>query len=261
MILVTTTVTVTIIFMAPAAWAQKTSAMMYRQPEEVSFYDNSPPVDASDTSNVYGSFMETRFFPVGWSRQGKFAYFTYFDDYDASGMAWLTLYVFDAKNDTILVQLSPEKEYWTETPFDTIWRENKKFFSRLLDSFGLIQQKSMIRLLKFPIVSKHDNRNDTIMWSADTNWVEADSSPYGFPCYDSLAITLSTSGQSGSGQVIYDKYSDYVAIGFSIPGFIQDPFDPNVIFIPLVLSHWGWEGPPHTTSITPIGVALEKEKK
>lgn len=250
MVLVTTIVVLIIIFTAPTAWAQKTSFSIYRQPARVDLYDNAP---RADTGKTYASCMYTEFYPIGWSRQGEFAYFTFFDDYDASGMAWLNLYIFDAKKDTIVAQLAPEKEYWTETLVDTIWHENKQFFTKLLDSFGIVQQKTI--LSKFPIVLKNDTGTFKFLCRTDTSWVEAEDSPYGFPCFDTLVIRLHAE-KGGFEKVIYNG-SGYVAFGYSIPGFIKDPFDSSLFFIPLVLTHWGWEGPPHTTSIAPIGVVLE----
>ena len=253
-VLVAITVAVAIIFLVPAAWSQKTSFSAYHQPEKLDLYDTNPQ---ADTGMTCVGCMYTEFYPIGWSRQGEFAYFTFFDDYDASGMAWLNLYIFDAKKDTIAAQLAPEKDYWTETPVDTIWQENKKLFTRLLDSFKIVQQK--VELLKFPLETVvHGEKDDTMhyAWRADTDWVEPDSSPYGFPCYDSLVIKLFTN-KGGFEKVIYSQFGDYVAIGFSIPGYFQDPFDPYVYLVPLVLWHRGWEGPPNTMSITPIGVVLE----
>jgi hypothetical protein len=212
----------------------------YQMPAEVPLCQ-----DDSITASVYGMPpMETRFFPIGWSKSNQFAYMSYYEDHDASGLISAQLRIFDIVIDTIQLGIGPPKEYDIMFTFDEIWEENQGFFSNLLSQSGIIQDS--IILNDFPLVLG----DDTLDFTIETEWVDAEESEMGWPYIKYLGIHLVSKKQGI--KTVYEQSEQVSCIGAQICGYINNPYNKWIV-LPMVLLHPGWEGPPCVTTIYVIG--------
>ncbi len=168
---------------------------------------------------------------------------SYFEDYDASGLVSLSLRIVDIVNDTMLLAQSTPDEYDIGITFGEIWNDNQEFFSGLLQDHSIIQQS--IILNDFPLIAAED----TLGFTIDTEWIEVEKSEMGWAYIDDLTVKL-TSKNLGI-KTVYHKDGQYICVGAQICGYIKDPHS-ELIVLPMVLLHPGWEGPPYTTSLSMI---------
>ncbi len=215
----------------------------YNVPHEVILFKSSDDPEAGQGIPI----METRFFPVGWSQDNKFAYISYFDDYDASGLVSMQLKIIDIVTDRIVLDKAPSTEYSSGTEFNKIWNENANFFSDYLSAHSIIEHSVVLN--DFPLITK----DDTLTCNIQTEWIEASESDLGWPCIDHLNVEV-RSAKKGF-KSVYQADGKNICIGAQISGYIKNPYN-NRIIIPMFLTHPGWEGPPHSTSIIIIGCHL-----
>lgn len=209
-------------------------------PEEVMLCENG-----AITEPAYGMpVMERRFFPIGWSRGNNFAFLSYFEDHDASGLVSLHLCIVDAANDSMMLAEAPPATYDIGTTSQEIWHENIDFFSGLLEQHEIIQEMTV--LCDFPLILEDDTLNAIV----GSGWVDAEESEMGWPYIDSLNCSLIS--QDGTRKTIFEQSGIYTCIGAEICGYIKSPFS-DFIVVPMVQLHPGWEGPPCLTSISLIG--------
>lgn len=217
----------------------------YNMPAEIDLYRSA----VSPESDQGIAVMETRFFPIGWSQDNKFAYICYFDDYDASGLVTASLEVIDVVTDNVIVDASPTKEYATGTPFDVIWNENIEFYSDYLSQNGIVQQSVAVGDFPLPF------ENDTLTCFIETEWIDAEDSDLGWAYIDHLTVKVKSAGKGV--KIISEQSGRYLCIDARIGGFIKNPYNARIV-IPMITYHPGWEGPPNTTSIHFVGCHLKQ---
>ena len=215
----------------------------YQMPAELPLCQNDAILEPTHNIPV----LETRFFPIGWSQNNKFAYISYFEDHDASGLVSAQLKIFDIVTNTIELGKAPAKEYDIITTFSEIWNENQDFFFDLLEQHGIIQQTLVLN--NFPLIFE----GDTLDYTIDDEWIEVEESEMGWAYIDDLNVQI-RSKKLGI-KTIYEQSGQYSCIGAQVCGYIKNPCSDRVV-IPMVLLHPGWEGPPCVTTIHIIGCHL-----
>jgi hypothetical protein len=211
-------------------------------PDEIIVIEPYSPDDP-----ISSPYMETRFFPIGWSKNNKFAFMTYFEDHDASGLVWSKVVIIDIVTDEILEQKVPEYEYELGTTAATIWKENKSIFSNLLSRHAIIPHE--FTLSEFPLYFE----DDTVDYYFLEHWMKDTDEDYMWPCIDTLTLRI-RSAKHGL-KTVYSKHNGYSVVGAWITGYFRSPYTTRIV-IPLILLHPGWEGPPNTTSIQMVGCHL-----
>lgn len=194
--------------------------------------------------------LNEEFYPVGWSKDGKFAYFTEPAD-EACGCYFGDLIIQDMRTDKIVWS----KEYrGSETKSENLkthWRKNQKLFARKLAEYG-IQPGKNFRSLKLPIKTGADSIKIDFFSNAELTEDAYNSK-------GSVIIKL-VSKQKGS-KIVYQKvYNGTGSDGLmnaQIGAVLQSPFEPRIAVI-LVETKRGWEGPPHITQLRVIGADLQK---
>ena len=193
-----------------------------------------------------------RFYPIGWSRDGRFAYLVEPGGEDCD--CYLArLVVQDMRTDKILWEHKHEGEQAeTGGPKDTLasfWRKNQELFSKKLSEYGIEAGKSFALL-----GPQIDFRGDSLTPQLS---IKTDKDSLGPGQISSVRLQLD-SKRRGKKVVYEEHYSNESygsLIGAKVFGYLKSPFEPLVALI-MIEVHWGWEGPPHTTATRVIGSSL-----
>jgi hypothetical protein len=194
--------------------------------------------------------LTENFYPIGWSRDGKFAYLVEPPD-EACGCYFAEIVIVNLKTDKVLWQ-----ERWNssdlakpeEDDLDALWKRKGKAYSAKLNQHR-IEPIGDAQLLHPAINFKGDTLTPKLDIKIETDGVyEVDGT---------VTLTM-TSTKLGSKVIRRDVYKKTDTNGFrnaEITGSLKSPFESRVAVI-VVEEMRGWEGPPNTTSIKVSGATL-----
>jgi hypothetical protein len=230
------------------------SGALFSQPAELKFspllrrlfphfYGKSFPQEELITENL---------FPIGWSKDGKFAYYTEPGD-EACGCYFGKLLITDLVNDKVLWSFDYNGyDDQTDNPkyraMRDLWRKNRKIFSDKLNQYGIIAQRPFT-LLRFPINHAGDQLTATLKIEEEKDEAQR--------LYSRVKkATLRIASRRGGTKTIYDQaYTEYGPLDLKVLGYLKSPYEPRVAV--LMVEVWrGYEGPPHTTQIKVAGASL-----
>jgi hypothetical protein len=206
------------------------------------FYGKSFPQEELITENLY---------PIGWSKDGKFAYYTEPGD-EACGCYFARLYIIDLVNDKVLWSFDYDGYDDQDNPkyraMRDLWRKNRKLFSDKLNQYGIIPQRPFT-LLRFPINHAGDQLTTNLKIEEEKDQEKR---------FYSLIkkATLQINSQRGGRKTIYEEaYPEYGPLDMKVLGYLKSPYEPRVAVIAIKVLR-GYEGPPHTTHILVAGASL-----
>lgn len=220
---------------------------IYNAPSRMLF-----PGDENEVSEAEnGNLIREHFYPIGWSKDGKFAYYTEPAD-EACGCYFASLIIQDMRTDKVVwTYTNVNDEFGEEPPEETIetyWKKHGKEFSRQLARYKIVASKNFTLL-----GSPFDFENDVLKTGlANNTLIKDDQGVAG-----SVILQL-TSKQKGKKTVYEKRYAAKAYDSFrnvQIGGILKSPFEPLAAVV-LIETHRGWEGPPNTTQIKVIGANL-----
>lgn len=197
------------------------------------------------------SLITENFFPVGWSKDGKFAYYTEPGD-EACGCYFGQLIILDTVNDKELWSFKYDGLDDQDKPkykaITDLWRKNRRLFSDKLNQYGIIAQGSF-SLLRFPIASAGDQLRADLKIE-ETSDQEA-------RIYGAIKkATLQISSQRGGTKIVHEEsYPEYGPLDMKVLGYLKSPYEQRIAIIVLEVQR-GYEGPPHTTHVKVVGSSL-----
>ncbi len=226
-------------------FAQNSSdSLTYTMPKELILEDYE---DYKEHYEINYKVIASKFYPIGWSKDGNFAYISLFDDYgDACNCISVKFIIMNTLTDEILWEhnTSPE-DYVSYTPFKIIWEDNIAIFSKKLREFNIIQEE--LECFYFPI---HFN-GDTLDYDIKRLITDREQG-----IKEIKNITLSIKSKIKGEKVIY-KAEDVWAMDVWVSEYLKSPYENRIVII-LTKHCRGWEGPPLTMSFNIIGCHLEK---
>lgn len=194
------------------------------------------------------SLIKELFYPIGWSKDGKFAFYVEPPD-EACGCYFGHLVIQDLRTDKILWEKQYEGSMEKEENLQTTWRKHQKEFSQKLAEHGIVAQTRFARQ-----AGAFKYQTD-LLTPELTNNVKSDGT--GVEVSGNLLVQLISKRQGK--KTLYEKTFDPekfdTFIDAELSGSLLSPFEPRAVVI-VVETHRGWEGPPHTTRIRVIGAAL-----
>ena len=206
-------------------------------------------------NSIGGDFGIDNFYPIGWSKDGKFAYYLEPVD-EACGCYFGKLVIVDLKNDAVLWQFDytseDDEERNPKKPesLAALWAANRKLFSGKLNENNIEAQRSP-RVLRFPINYKAD-RVAPVLSVERKPMSEADR------IYGDVARTrVQLSSRNGKKTVLDQEYSEAKPLYVGIVGYLKSPLEPRVAII-LVEIYRGYEGPPHVGAVRIVGASLDQ---
>lgn len=215
------------------------------------------PLIRSNFKEYYGKqgwqyLIIEHFYPIGWSRDGKFAYLVEPGGEDCD--CYLArLVVQDLRTDKTVWEYKHDGESADEGgPQDTLnsfWRKNQELFSRKLNEYGIEAVKPFV-LLKPTVSFKGDLITPQLR-------IEKDKESLGAGQISKVVLRVDSKlrGRKTVYEEQYPNESYGSLIDAKVFGHLRSPFEPLIAFI-MIEVHWGWEGPPHTTMTRVIGSSL-----
>ena len=199
-----------------------------------------------------------RFYPIGWSRDGKFAYYVEPVD-EECGCYFAELHIIDLKTDKILWKFEnrpeerrDEKGDMLEDDMQKLWARNKKMFSDKLREHR-IEQTARFALLPTTF------RSAGKIYTAKVTALRSDD-PDGMRRVQRLSLDLSspTLGKTSLYSEEYKGDQMYASpLDAAVAGAFKSPYENRAAVVLLKVQR-GWEGPPHTVQIQIAGADLVK---
>jgi len=191
------------------------------------------------------------FYPLGWSRAGKFAYYLEPPD-EECGCYFAELVIQDMRTDKVLWRKRYSSENLQDPESQTLekyWRSMRKQFETKLNYYRIEPQKNFDLL--FPTV-KHADDILTPKIAVDIKMDETYADVTG-----NVILTLH-SNKKGAKTLYKKTYRKNESTGFraaEVSGMLKSPFGPRVAIV-VVETLRGWEGPPNITSLRIVGSDL-----
>lgn len=241
----------------PASASAQNGAVNYRVPRLV---DLEPAVRRTLKKHFRGdgrtSPITEAFYPIGWSRDGKFAYYVEPVD-EACGCYFAELRIQDLRTDEIVWQFKndPESRVGADgSPIDDdinkLWRRNQKLFNAKLNEHKIVAAKFVLLGRDFMSAGKRYTTKLTTRTEFDED--------FGLDRVRSVKLDL-TAATLGNKTIFAaeDKDEKFLSpLATGIVGALKSPFE-NRAAIVMVNVQRGWEGPPHTVDVRLIGADLK----
>ncbi|MBX3287947.1 MAG: hypothetical protein KF855_01260 [Acidobacteria bacterium] len=209
-------------------------------------------------------FLTDKFYPIGWSKDGKFAYFEEQAD-EACGCYFGAFIIQDLKTDKILWEhrhigdeIGAERDEAVVIGEERkqLWASKNAEFKSKLKQYGIQPAESFSRQTG-PIKTEADE----IILSIDLTRTDADPL-IGFPYNLVRIVGKAVSAKKGEKVIFEEKlkgndtlYGINGVIDAQIFGHLLSPFESRAAVI-LVEVVRGYEGPPHTIRTSVRGVSL-----
>jgi hypothetical protein len=189
------------------------------------------------------------FYPIGWSKDGKFAYLVEPPD-EACGCYYSEVVIQDLKNDKILwrERYDTSDEESPETgDRNSLWAKKGKEYSAKFRRYGIVP------LTTFTLTHPSIESGGDVL----TPKIDAKIKTDGFTV-DGIVTIRMISRKYGSKMIRRDVYRPKDTNGLlsaELSGSLVSPFEPRAAVIVVEVVR-GWEGPPNVTEIRIVGSTL-----
>ncbi len=190
-------------------------------------------------------FSYDKFYPIGWSDDGKFAYVVEPAD-ENSGLYFFEIHVYDVVNNRDLWSWKPEE--LEQGSVKSVWDENAEFLSQSLNEYN-IEQTDIFKLQPSKISYK-GNDYEIVM---DSKLATDDD--FGIDMVRGVKLTMKSS-QLGNKDFYEQEIDnrDYILSAY-IPGFLISPKNDRIAVI-YQKERIGAGGPPNIVFFEIIGTNL-----
>ncbi len=230
------------------AAAQTSKTRLFPVPERLAL--NGIGESDPNEEDTPAKLMTENFYPIGWSRDGKFAYLVEPPD-EACGCYFAEIVIVNLKTDKVVWQ-----ERWDssdlakpeEDDLDALWKRKGKAYSAKLNQHR-IEPIGDVQLMH-PTINFD---GDVLTPKLDVK-IETDG---GYEVDGTVALTMAST-KHGSKVIRRDVYKKTETNGFrnaEISGSLKSPFESRVAVVVVEVIR-GWEGPPNVTSIKISGATL-----
>ncbi len=226
---------------------------------------NQDPVPIEDVKERYfapaelkycqqsDEYLFDKFYPIGWSKDGHFAYILEPAD-EAAGLYFFKFRIQNMISDKIVYEweLDPDEEVETGN-VKQMWKDYETVFVEKLNKYGIIQQKN------FTIEGTEFTKNDKKFKVVIENEM-ATNEDFGFEVVKSTQINLK-SPDLGEKQIYnYTEKEFNLCVGKIIQGVLISPYE-NRVAVMVKTENCGYEGPPNVISQFLVGTNLTESFK
>jgi len=220
----------------------KQSKTLYAEPMRLML----PGDENANREAETGSLLRETFYPIGWSKNGAFAYYVEPAD-EACGCYFAQLVIQDMRTDKVLWERSYNSENGGADTLKKYWAKSRKEFSRKLAQYGIRAQK------KFALQNAFSYQKDVLTPELKNNTNTEDE----FAVSGNIVVQLISKEKRR--KTIYErKFDPKKYEGFldaEIAGSLLSPLEPRAAII-MVETYRGWEGLPRITQIRVVGATL-----
>ena len=205
----------------------------YYFPEELSY------------SNPGDSYVLDKLYPIGWSKDGHFAFMTEASE-EGLGIYMLRIEILNTINGKI--EWTWETDTENENYREEVWKDNYDLFKEELNKYNILQTKNNLIAEAFFTY----NNEDYYINLKHTTEVNRD---YGFDVIVGTEVYINS--EKLGKKKIYEYYEpEYsMMLGQIVAGHIISPYEDRLLVI-LKNERWGWEGPPNVVYFTLTGSNL-----
>ncbi len=209
---------------------------------------NLPTQVASKTDDM--ELIWDKFYPIGWSKDGKFAYVIEPVD-EATGFYFITIAIQDLNSDKVLWKFEyTVKDEIEGKDLETTWKEKYAEIKAKLNEYKIEQQKDFqLGSTEFSV------ENNEFNLKVETNKTDSEYFP-GMEVLEKFAVKLSTS-TLGSKEIFSEKEETGVLIDALVVGQFKSPYE-NRIAVLVSTEQIGYEGPPNVIAFKLVGANLDK---
>ena len=217
----------------------ETVKQAYSTPSELKYYKES------------SEYLFQKFYPIGWSKDGKFAYAIEPAD-EAAGLYFFKLKIQSMISDKDVYVWEPEEDPETGS-VKQMWKDNQMLFAANLNEHKIIPQKD-IKLLGTEFSTEDGKFKITI-----ENTMETDPD-FGFEVVKSTNIYIKSS-ELGTKKIYTYTENDYnQCLGRIVQGVIKSPYEKRIAVL-VKEELRGYEGPPNVVREFLVGADLERNFK
>jgi hypothetical protein len=217
----------------------ETVKQAYSVPAELKYYKQSD------------EYLFQKFYPIGWSKDGKFAYVIEPAD-EAAGLYFFKLKVQNMISDKDVYTWEPEDDPETGS-VKQMWKDNQMTFATNLNEHKIIPQ-SDIKLLGTEFSTEDGKFKVTI-----ENTMETDPD-FGFEVVKTTNIYIK-SAELGTKKIYSYTENDYnQCLGRIVQGVIKSPYEKRIAVL-VKEELRGYEGPPNVVKEFLVGADLERNFK
>ncbi|MBR4215251.1 MAG: hypothetical protein IKR94_08015 [Bacteroidales bacterium] len=198
-------------------------------------------------------YLFEKFYPIGWSKDGHFAYIIEPAD-EAAGLYFFKFRIQNMISDKIVYEweLDPEEEVESGS-VKQMWKDYETVFAEKLNKYGIIQQKN------FKLEGTEFTKNDKKFKVVIENEMETNND-FGFEVVKSTQISIK-SPELGEKQIYnYTEKEFNLCVGKIIQGVLISPFE-NRVAVMVKAENCGYEGPPNVISEFLVGTNLTESFK
>ena len=222
----------------------KPVAGLYVAPSRLLLKGDEVPEDESNLNVL----LREKFYPIGWSKDGKFAYYLEPPD-EACGCYFGHLIIQDLRTDKIVWEKKYESDEGGADTLKTYWKKSQKEFSAKLAEYGIVAQKRF-PMQKSVIAYQKDTLNPILKVN-----IKSDGSDLGATGNVILDLVSKQKGKKTLYEYKLDPEKFENFLDAKLSGSLISPFDAQAAII-MIETLRGWEGPPHVTHIKIIGASL-----
>jgi len=217
--------------------------------------NNNPVLEKMDyeapTELTYGideeSFLYDKFYPIGWSKDGFFAYVSEPAD-EATGFYFFKINIINTNTNAVAWtwEINEKNEIENGTLNGT-WATNYDVFKKALNEYKIVMQKG-ISVSTFPFKSDAGNF-DVVTKLSHTK------DPFGYG-FDVVAeVDLKIKSDKGNKEIFKINTKEEAYLNYQVIGLVKSPYQEQIaIFVRKELR--GYEGPPNVILFETIGCNL-----
>lgn len=196
-------------------------------------------------SKVKDGFSYDKLYPIGWSKDGKFAYIVEPAE-EESGFYLFEIVILDIVNNKVEWSWKPEES--EEGDLASTWKDNYSLFEKQLNDAEIVQSNKFE--LKETKGSYKGNDFEMIMEIATRT-----DDDYGIDVVDEYKLKI-VSPELGTKEFYTDKANslDYILSAF-LPGYLVSPHDDRIVVV-CQLERIGAGGPPNIVYFNLVGSDL-----
>lgn len=209
-------------------------SMEYFFPEEVQYYQG------------VGEVIADRFYPLGWSKNGNFAYMLEPAD-EGLGNYMLSVVVMNMISNEVIWSWSTDPVVNEDLYREDIWKKNYDKFKQNLNKNGIIQQRDMKLQPDYFVYNNKD-------YIVDISLTKQTDPDIGIETVRKNRITL-TCKQEGTKIVAEDTFDQSMILGQQIAGCFISPYEDRIVIL-VRSERWGYEGPPNVVEYKLYGANL-----
>lgn len=203
----------------------------YQEPEVLSYYEES------------NDFLKDKLLPIGWSKDGHFAYIREFAD-EACGCYSMEIVVQNMHTNKKVWQWETESMDYEQTLPD-IWEANYQQFKKELNKRGIIQQTSFKK------------QNNTFTYQGEQYVISLETQTEEDPYFGIEMVLKGTVKLNDQAVHTFQEDPQYLNIlGVVVYGHFISPYE-DLTAILYKKERKGYEGPPHVITFEWAGAELK----